>query len=241
MSIRQVFIGYDRGEETAARVAKLSIERHAKRPVLIKFLNQEMLRRAGLYTRTSYREDVQHYDAADHKPFSTEFSFTRFLVPALMQWEGMALFIDSDVLLRADITSMFEAYENPHYSVRVVQHNYVPEAGVKMRDGLKQEPYKRKNWSSVILFNCSHPSCQTLTPTMVNSFSGRYLHTFQWAATDTIGNLPEEWNWLEGHSDTTLDPKLVHFTRGTPDVPAYANVVFADEWWAHFARLEEAA
>ena len=50
----------------------------------------------------------QPYDEIDGRPFSTDFSFTRFLVPHLNMYQGIALFMDSDMYLRTDITELFD-------------------------------------------------------------------------------------------------------------------------------------
>lgn len=242
-----VFIGYDPGEDAAAQICKASLLKHASIPLNVTFLNQTSLRHAGLYGRPSYWVNDQRYDGIDGKPYSTEFSFSRFLVPSLMQYgqagQKWALFCDSDMLWRGDIADLFEAHdirERAPYggrAVYVVQHEYDPEPGTKMRFGLKQEPYYRKNWSSFMLFNTAHPACQVLLPYIVSTKSGRWLHTLQWCRDEDIGMLLPEWNWLEGHS-TDDNPKVVHFTRGTPDIPAYSKVEYADEWLQYWSELK---
>ena len=85
-------------------------------------------------------------------------------------------------------------------------------------DGKEQHIYPRKNWSSLIMFNCGHELNQKLTPQEVNTKSGRWLHTFQWLPEKEadIGSIPEEWNWLDNHSSSDLNAKNVHFTTGGP-------------------------
>jgi hypothetical protein len=105
-------------------------------------------------------------------------------------------------------------------------------------DGQIQLAYPRKNWSSLVLWNCLHPAHSVL-PELVNTWTGRRLHGFEWLDDKLIGALPEAWNWLEGHSSPALDPKAVHFTRGTPDLPGYGEVAYAGEW--HRVHAEIAA
>ena len=98
--------------------------------------------------------------------------------------------------------------------------------------GQQQSKYPRKNWSSLIVWNCEHEANRMLTPYQVNNQPGRWLHTFAWLAAYEIGDIPHTWNWLEGHSPDWVVPKAVHFTRGTPDMPNM-DPPYADEWWSY--------
>jgi len=224
----RVFVGLDAKEFAAWSVCARSMRATCTRPLMVEPLDQDALRLAGLYRRGFDEHDGQRIDWCDGRPFSTEFTFTRFLVPALCQWRGLALFCDSDFLWRRDVAELF-ALADPDCAVQVVQHRQRPREQRKMR-GQIQESYSRKNWSSLVLWNCAHPANQALTPEVVNMRSGRWLHSFGWLRDDQIGALPAEWNWLEGHDDTDIDPKAVHFTRGTPDMPGYEGAHYADEW-----------
>jgi lipopolysaccharide biosynthesis glycosyltransferase len=193
----------------------------------------EDLRARDLYSRpTSYRNGRLWDDLSD-APMSTEFACSRFLVPQLAQ-SGWALFMDCDVLIRADIARLFAQADN-RFAVMVVKHEYHPPEGIKM-DGQAQLRYKRKNWSSVMLINCDHPANRDLTPELVNTLPGRDLHRFAWLADEEIGALDPSWNFLVGHSDPTLDPAIVHFTEGGPWMAGYEDVVYADEWRAELVR-----
>jgi hypothetical protein len=216
-NINTIYIGYDPKEDTAYEVLKFSIERTTSQPVLVRALRKDILESIGIYTRKSNLIDGQPYDEIDGKPFSTEFSFTRFLVPALNMYEGKALFMDSDMYVRSDITELFDLCDMDYYSLWCVHHKYKPKKGTKM-DGKIQEAYHRKNWSSLMVFNCGHRDNKKLTPTEVNTKSGFWLHTFGWLPDKEadIGRIPEEWNWLDGHSDPELKAKIVHFTTGGP-------------------------
>jgi lipopolysaccharide biosynthesis glycosyltransferase len=145
-----------------------------------------------------------------------------------MQYEGWALFCDCDFLFRADLNELFKLKDD-RYAVMCVKHDYSPQEGVKM-DGQIQQSYPRKNWSSLVLWNCGHESNKKLTPRMANFMPGSFLHAFKWLKDSEIGALPEYWNWLEGHSSPSIEPRGVHFTRGTPNFPGYEQVPYADEW-----------
>ena len=163
----KVFIGYDTREDIAYQVCKHSILRRQS-AADIRPLKQQELRDAGWYTRPV------------DKLASTEFTFTRFLVPELMNFEGWAVFMDCDMVLTTDIAELF-AQADDKYAVMCVQHDYTPKEGTKM-DGQKQTVYPRKNWSSVMMINCGHPSNAKLTQDFVNDpeINGAYLHRFTW-------------------------------------------------------------
>ncbi len=212
-----VYIGYDPKEDTACEVLKFTIERISGKNIRVIPLRKDILEHIGIYTRKSQIIHGQPYDVIDGKPFSTEFSFSRFLVPALNMYEGKALFMDSDMYLRADINELFDLCDMDYYPVYCVHHKYEPENKIKM-DGKEQHTYPRKNWSSLMMFNCGHIENKKLTPNIVNTQTGRWLHGFGWLPDKEadIGRIPEEWNWLDGHSPVELEAKNVHFTTGGP-------------------------
>lgn len=231
-----IFIGYDEREDRAYHVCAASIMRRTSISCRIHALDQKMLRAMGLYWRP-WRWEASDtgsshvkVDQFDGRPFSTDFAFTRFLVPALMsQWQrpGPALFVDCDFLFREDVARLFELFD-PTKTIQVVKHDYRPPERSKM-DGQHQQIYPRKNWSSLILWNTDKVH---LPVSVVNGWSGRKLHGFDWLADNQIGELPEAWNWLEGHSSEDIEPCAVHFTRGGPWFLDWQNVAYADEWLA---------
>jgi len=222
----RVFIGYDRREDIAYRVAKASLLKHSSIPLEITPVVQNDLRYRGIYQR-------------EPDPLSsTEFSFTRFLTPYLAGYTGWALFCDCDFLFRGDIASVTD-YMDGAKAVMCVPHEYTPPETVKM-DGKAQHQYPRKNWSSFMLFNCEHPQVKTLTPEVVNTQTGMYLHRFQWLADDLIGELPIAFNYLEGwHTkDDCPNPIAVHFTRGGPWFKDWVDVEYAAEWNAVAKKIQ---
>jgi hypothetical protein len=216
----KIFIGWDSREDIAYQVCRESLARNSSEWLDIKPIKQQEMRERGLYWR-------------EHDPLSsTEFSFTRFLVPYLAGYEGWALFMDCDFLWRGDVAGIMD-YADPSVPVMVVQHRYKPKETTKM-DGAVQHQYPRKNWSSLMLFNCGHRSVKDcLKIEDVNNQTGMYLHQLLWAGTH-IGALPIAYNYLEGwHTKNDCpNPVAVHFTRGGPWFKDWGNVEYADEWLA---------
>ena len=217
----KIFIGWDSREDIAYQIAKHSIETHATVPVKIVPLKQKDLKKQAFYSRPT-------------DPLSsTEFTFTRFLIPELTQFDGWALFIDCDFVFLDDVNDLF-AQADDKYAVMCAHHDYTPTEGIKM-DGQKQTVYPRKNWSSMMLINCSHPSNKKLTKELVNNpkIDGKYLHRFSWLNDSEIGELSHEWNWLVGWYKEPTDgkPKALHYTEGGPWFEEYANCEYAHEYY----------
>lgn len=229
--IIKVYIGFDANECRAWDVCASSILANTNSPVDIVRLDQKKLRMAGVYRRQFYTQGDQHIDVVDNLPFSTAFSFSRFLVPALTLWTGHAIFVDSDFLFRDDIAKIWEMRDDT--PLRVAKSNFHPKNHTKMRGNVVQSDYPRKLWSSLMLFNCAHPKIMALTPYQVNFFPGSYLHQVAWLDDKDIGILPCKWNWVPGASDQSLDPSAIHYTSGTPDVPGHHNEPYAKEWLSY--------
>lgn len=236
--ILPVFIGFDSREANEFQVAKKSLTRRSSIPLHIQGVYREALEwpgdDSGIYTRNWYRGTRDQWiDRLDGKPFSTEFSFTRFAIPILMQYHGWALFHDCDMVWQADIASLMD-HRKDDYAVMVVKHKYQhqTESGLKM-DGREQTLYFRKNWSSFVLWNCGHPANRQLTRPTLNTEPGSWLHGFKWLKDDEIGELPLAWNFLVGVNtvEQCPTPKVLHFTLGTPEMPGYEDCQFSDAYW----------
>lgn len=226
--MQKIFVGYESREHIPYKVLEHSIKTRASRPTMVYPLKHRMLRKRGLFTRTwRTDENGQTWDELDGKPFSTEFSHSRFLTPYIAGG-GWAVFMDCDILCQTDIAKIFD-WCDPKYAVMVVKHEHNPKLDYKM-DHMIQLPYLRKNWSSVMLFNCDHPSTQKLTPEVVNSATGFHLHTFGWCKDEEIGELPPEWNVLTGITQVE-SPKLLHYTEKAPWFPEQDRCAYADEWF----------
>jgi len=207
-----VFVGYDPREAVAYHTCANSIIRHASRPVAIIPL--------ALNLFDDYKET--HTDGSNH------FIYSRFLVPHLMEYTGHAIFIDGDMIVCGDIVELWEQRDVTK-DVQVVKHDYKTRMTEKYL-GAKNEDYPRKNWSSVILWNCNSFPNRRLTPDFVQKSTGSFLHRFTWLDDERIGELPREWNWLPDEYGPNPDAKLLHYTLGTPCFHEFATTPMADEW-----------
>jgi lipopolysaccharide biosynthesis glycosyltransferase len=207
-----IFIGYDPREAVAYHTCANSIIRHASRPVAIIPL--------ALNLFEDYKET--------HTDGSNQFIYSRFLVPHLMEYTGHAIFIDGDMIVRSDIVELWEQRDVTK-DVQVVKHNYQTRMTEKYL-GSPNENYPRKNWSSVILWNCNSFPNRRLTPDFIQRSTGAELHRFTWLDDERIGELSREWNWLPDEYGPNSDAKLLHYTLGTPCFHEFATTPQADEW-----------
>lgn len=231
----RVYMGYDPREELAYRVAEDSIRRY--RPgINVVPLKLEKLEAQGLVRRPREIIDGKMWDVNSKAPMSTEFAITRFLPPLLSQ-SGWALFVDSDIVVYEDLSNIL-MHADSRYAVMCVKHPALEGTAAKM-DGQAQIAYHRKNWSSVMLFNCDHPANRGLTLSAINVVPGKDLHRFFWLDDDEIGELPERWNWLVNVRPRPEYVSIAHFTLGGPwfkDWVAAEN----DELWETARRDYEA-
>jgi len=227
-----VWLGYDPAEHEAALVCAASLRRVTNGEIEPVMLVQDKLRAAGLYTRA---EDWrgQKYDFASQAPVSTQFSNSRFLTPILAQ-RGWALFVDCDMVFYEDPRAMLDTV-NGDSAVYCVQHFHHGSEPSKMM-GMAQTQYPRKNWSSVMLFNCDHPANQRLSLWDVNNRPGRDLHNFYWLADDEIGMLPWRWNQLVGVHPTVKTEGIVHWTLGGPWFAGWVPQPYDDLWLAEWTK-----
>ena len=213
----KVFIGYDSREAVVYHVCAQSIIRHTSQPVSLTPLALNMLR--------GYSEK--------HSDGSNQFIYSRFLTPFLCNYSGWALFIDGDMLLRTDLSDLW-ALRDETKAVMCVHHDYKTKTQSKYL-GSKNQDYPRKNWSSVVLWNCGHPANRDVTPSFIEHATGAQLHRFTWLSDDLIGEIPKVWNWLPDEFGPNPDAKLLHWTLGAPSFHEYADVPMAEEW--HRERL----
>ena len=214
-----IFIGYDSKEKVAYNVLSHSIIQNSTKPVAITPIALNNLKDDFVRERNALS--------------STEFSFSRFMIPHLMNYQGWALFMDCDMLMFEDISKLWRMRDDK-YAIQVCKHDYTPKTDTKFL-GQVQTKYPKKNWSSFMLMNCK--KCTTLTPDYVNKASGLELHQFKWLEGDhLIGDLPLEWNWLVGEYEYKEDVNNVHYTKGGPWFEDYAKCDYSQDW---FRNLEE--
>jgi len=174
----KIFVGYDSRESVVYHTFCQSVIEHTKQPVMFIPMALPMFK--------NYKET--------HTDGSNDFIYSRFLVPSLCKYKGHALFVDGDMIVKDDITKLFD-YTDKDKAVSVVQHDYKTKHPIKYL-GNKNEDYPRNNWSSVILWTCGHPANRVLTPRAVQQATGKYVHRFEWLKNEQIGELSLEWNWL---------------------------------------------
>ncbi len=220
-----IFIGFDPRQRAAANVLIDSLNQHSSKPLAITPLVKAQLEAQGFYWRECSINQ------------STPFSFTRFLVPHLMSYQGWAIFMDCDMLCRGDINNLW-AQRDDNYTLLCVQQDHQPSETRKFL-GEAQIAYTKKNWSSLMLLNCGR--CTALTPEHVSTASGINLHQFHWLPGDhEIGAIQGNWNHLvdvqpPDHRPSDQEgPALVHWTLGGPWLPDFreAGGPLAAEWHA---------
>ena len=222
MKTLKIFIGYDPKEAVAFHVLCHSLLEKSSKPISITPINLKNLR--GLYSR--------QYDQRQ----SNEFSFSRFLVPYLCDYDGFGVYMDCDMLALGDISTILDDI-NENHAVSVVQHDYESKVKVKYL-GNKQYSYPRKNWSSFIVWNCAHPSNREVSPRFIGDADAATLHRFLWLKDEEIGKLSKKWNWLVGEYDNPAkDIKVLHWTLGGPYFEEYSNAEFSEEWNKEFKSM----
>ena len=217
----KIFVGFDgKVEPIAYHVFCQSVIEHATIPVSFTPL--------ALNTLSEYKET--------HTDGSNAFIYSRFLVPYLSDFKGLALFCDGDMICRSDIAELVKDY-NMNEAVKVVKHHYKTKHPIKYL-GAKNEDYPCKNWSSVMLWNCGHWLNKQLTPEFVTSSSGKYLHRFAWLKhEDQVGKLDDTWNWLADEYNYNPNAKITHYTIGSPCFKGYQNGDYSDEWFDTYKRM----
>ena len=222
--MKKIFIGNTSNHEILFEVAKNSIINKSKDVICYPII-KDSLKALNIYTRESKKEE------------STDFSITRFLTPWLAGYRDWVLFIDNDIVCLEDINNLFKLADDK-YAVMCVKHDYKPTNRKKL-DNQIQTIYPRKNWSSVVLWNCNHPKNKLITPEIVNSESPLYLHRFKWLDDKEIGELPLKWNFLVDwyDIDSNGDPSLLHYTEGGPFFEKYKDCGFCEIWLEEFKNL----
>lgn len=251
-----VFIGFDDREKEAYQVAKYSIEKYSKDldpeiNLVIHKLEHKPLRSSGLFTRPFTVEGTtgQYIDGIDGKPFSTQFTFTRFLVPEL--WKNLSdpnksplvMFVDCDFLWLDNLKKMFKQIEQDKMKnqgkapVYCTQHDYKPKSSIKM-DNINQTAYNMKLWAAMMVFDMDNPENLKLTPELVNTAKGRDLMNFCWLSNHhDIAHIDESWHFIPNHSEKNpMDGmvKVIHYTTGGPNLTNCRDNKYVSVWDKHY-------
>lgn len=208
----KIVVGFDQREAIAYHAFSQSVLEKSSLPVLFLPLS--------INTLKGYKET--------HSDKSNDFVYSRFLTPYLHNFEGWAIFADGDMVCQSDIKELWDLRDETK-ALQVVMHDYKTKFNQKYL-GNTNENYPRKNWSSLILWNCSHPKHKVLTPDFISSQTGKYLHRFSWLDDEDIGELPIDWNWLAIEYPNNPQAKIIHYTLGTPCFRDYRNTEMASAW-----------
>ncbi len=207
-----IVVGFDQREAVAYHTFTQSIIEKSSLPVCFIPL--------ALNTLKGFKET--------HKDRSNDFIYSRFLTPYLNNFEGWAIFADGDMICQSDIRELWDLRDESK-ALLVVKHDYLTKTNRKYLGNIN-ENYPRKNWSSLILWNCAHPKHRILTPDFISNQSGQFLHRFSWLDDSDIGDLPKEWNWLALEYPINNSAKIIHYTLGTPCFKEYRNTDMAEIW-----------
>lgn len=225
----KIYLGYDTRESIAYEVARFSILRRAKYPKCVQIFPLK-LDELSMLNRPIEMRGEQMWCPISDAPMSTQFSNSRFCIPFLT--DSWALFADDDIVCLADIADLF-ALADDRYAVMVVKHKHEP-VEERFPDGRIQTVYPRKNWSSIVLWNCDHPANKRFTVDNLNTWPGRDMHAFKWLRDEEIGELPKEWNYLVDVNEKNIEPKIAHYTLGGPWlrdwIPSSSDKIWNDEY-----------
>ncbi|MBC8305188.1 MAG: glycosyltransferase [Pelagibacterales bacterium] len=215
----KIYIGHDSRFPQATKVCRQSIKNYNK-DLDITFLEKDHLKKFNFYGR----EDISGE--------STEFSFTRFYVPMVCNYNGIAMFCDNDFLWKCDPTEMLKYLGDK--TIAVVKHEDMDIKQTKM-DGMVNKSYPRKNWSSLIIYNCS--KLRNLSKEYLDNASASDLHELKWVNDNEIAEIPRSYNHLVGYYKKHNRIKALHYTLGGPWFDEYKNGELSEEWWKVYKSL----
>ena len=216
MELIRLVVGFDQREAIAYHVFVQSVIQNSNNPVSFYPLSKNSL---SFYNET--RSDR-----------SNAFTYSRFLTPFIMNFEGWAIYLDGDMVCQEDISLLWKLKDSKK-AVQVVKHEYKTKSNKKYLNNVNID-YPKKNWSSVIIWNCAHPKNKALTPDLISTSDGKFLHRFMWLDDEDIGELPLEWNWLAIEYPPNPTAKLIHYTLGTPCFSEYAKADTSEIWHSAF-------
>ena len=216
MDLIRLVVGFDQREAVAYHVFVQSVIEKSSKPISFFPLSSNAI---------SFYNEI-------HTDRSNAFTYSRFLTPCLMSFEGWAIYLDGDMVCQEDISLLWSLRDSSK-AVKVVKHDYKTKSNNKYLNNINID-YPKKNWSSVIIWNCGHPKNRLLTPELISASDGKFLHRFMWLDEEDIGEIPVEWNWLAIEYPSNPDAKLIHYTLGTPCFSEYSHTEMSDIWHSAF-------
>lgn len=223
-----VFIGFDQRQTVGYTVAAQSLMMSSTKPLAIHPLILETLKPYGFERRGL-----------------TPFTFSRFLVPWLMGFEGWAVFMDSDIMATRDIAALVEwcrEDQNRRAAEPAPGGDYiVPAVYVRDVEGFEFER------AALMVFDCGHSALRCLTPKNVGSevdLPAPHCITtplddderLDWGIVDPahMAAFPPEWGVLVGYEEIPEGIAAVHFTQGLPCHEETVMMPLANDWNAIF-------
>lgn len=191
----RVFVGADRSQALAVDVLAYSIRRHTTAPV-------EVTSMADL--KLPEPEDIRQGSR-------TNFSFTRFAIPGLCNYEGKAVYMDADMQVFKDIRDLWGIGFQGEEKIQIQEE--VPDE-FQPKPGQVGAPQARKKQSSVMLLDCSR--LNWVAEDIIKGLDGDY--TYDELLSEICILRPEEigwrvpfiWNSLETYVEGTT--ALTHYT-----------------------------
>ena len=225
-----IYIGYDSRHTTLPEINKHSILESVRKGLGGGWFHDQI--RFEPEIKFLDKSKIPEYNR-EYANQSTEFTYSRFLIPYLENYEGFSIFLDDDFIFEKSILPMFY-YLNPDDAIACVKYPHYDHDATKF-DGEVNIDYPCKLWSSLMIFNNGHEDCKKLTPEVVNTWTGKQLHQFEW--TDKISEIPQKYIFVEGYDDPEekWDFTGIHYTRGGPwvegmDYSDINNLEYYNKW-----------
>jgi lipopolysaccharide biosynthesis glycosyltransferase len=190
----RIFVGTDRSQFLAVSVLEHSIKRYTKAPIEVYAMLDLPIR--------------QPKDPREHQ--RTGFSFSRFCIPQLCGYQGKALYMDADMLVRKDISELWQmSFDGAKIIIQEdlnkIQSN---------TEGKSGAPKKRIKQCAVMLIDCEKANWNI--ESIVDGIDARkynydelFYHLCILSETEIKFGIPFRWNSLEHFDSTTAN---IHYT-----------------------------
>lgn len=209
----RVYVNYDENNLTPYQVCEFSIKKQHPDWDVLPLCRQD-LRKKKIFTRSLHE---------DNEP-----DLTRFCVPYLTNYKGLALYCDSSLLINDSLQPILDCFDD-RFAMACVKHYF------ETNKRWKQDKHVR---SSLILWNCKHTANRQLTPQVINSADPDFLHELKWLTKYDVMGLPKTYNYLVGQYPNDAQPKVLNFMYGSPSTRGFENCDYANWWWSAFHEKE---